>query len=98
LCPLFPLSLSNAAFAMSTSSSLSPDIAAPTAGLAQHSRFFQRLQRRYAQELPLLPPGAPCHATLEPAFAALQARGYDVGTALRVLRQMVMERLIRLEC
>ena len=83
---------------MPTSSSLSPDIAAPTAGLAQHSRFFQRLQRRYAQDLALLPPGAPCHATLAPAFAALQARGYDVGTALRVLRQLVMERLIRLDC
>jgi len=66
--------------------------------LAAHSRFFQRLQRRYADDLPLLPPGPPVRATMAQACDALRARGCDTGTALRVLRQLVMERLIRLDC
>jgi len=74
----------------------------PTGGLAsplaEHSRFFQRLHRRYQAELPLLPPGPPRHADLELAYACLQQRGYDTGAALRVLRQLVMERLISLDC
>ena len=71
---------------------------APPIGEAGYSRFFQRLQRRYAQDLVLLPPGAPDKAAMAQAFAALQARGSDTATALRVLRQLVMERLIRLDC
>ena len=31
----------------------------PEGPLAEHSRFYQRLHRRYANDLPLLPPGAP---------------------------------------
>ena len=69
-----------------------------SAGLAGYSRFFQRLHRRYAQDMALLPPGAPVRESMAQAFAALQARGCDIGTALRVLRQLVMERLIRLDC
>jgi glutamate-ammonia-ligase adenylyltransferase len=68
------------------------------AGLAGYSRFFQRLQRRYAHDLGLLPAGAPDKASMAQAFAALQARGGDTATALRTLRQLVMERLIRLDC
>lgn len=71
---------------------------APSEGLAEHSRFFQRLHRRYEQDLPLLPPGAPTRALMEEALAALRARGTDVPSALRMVRQLVMERLIRLEC
>ncbi len=67
-------------------------------GLSGHSRFAQRLRRRYASELSLLPAGAPTHATLAVAFQALRARGDDLATALRVLRQIVMERLIVLDC
>ena len=52
--------------------------------LASHSRFYQRLHRRYAAELALLPPGAPVLATMEQAYEALRARGCDAGTALRV--------------
>ncbi|MDD2546044.1 MAG: bifunctional [glutamate--ammonia ligase]-adenylyl-L-tyrosine phosphorylase/[glutamate--ammonia-ligase] adenylyltransferase [Burkholderiaceae bacterium] len=63
-----------------------------------HSRFFQRLHRRYAQDLALLPAGAPCRASMEQALLALQAQGADTGTALRMLRQLVMERLIQLDC
>ncbi len=67
-------------------------------GLAAHSRFFQRLHRRYGAELTLLPPGAPVLATMEATLEALLARGHDTPTALRMLRQMVMERLMRMDC
>ena len=63
-----------------------------------HSRFAQRLRRRYADQLALLPAGAPEHTHLAQALAALRAQGQDLGTALRVLRQLVMERLITLDC
>ncbi len=32
------------------------------------------------------------------AYATLRERGHDTGTALRILRQLVLERLIRLDC
>ncbi len=65
---------------------------------AQHSRFFQRLHRRYSAQLQLLPAGAPVRATMEQTVAALRAQGCDTGAALRILRQLVMERLMRLDC
>lgn len=68
------------------------------ARLAAHSRFFQRLHRRYAEELALLPPGPPTRASMEQALDRLRQRGLDTGAALRVLRQLVMERLIALDC
>ncbi len=68
------------------------------AALSSHSRFVQRLRRRYADLLPLLPEGPPVHATLSVAYAALRERTSDTGTALRTLRQLVMERLVRLDC
>ncbi len=66
--------------------------------LSSHSRFVQRLRRRYADWLPLLPEGPPVHATLASAYAAVRERAPDTGTALRILRQLVMERLVRLDC
>ena len=71
--------------------------AAPTA-YAAHSRFAQRLRRRYAGELSLLPEGDPTRASMAVTFEALRARGDALPTALRVLRQLVMERLIVLDC
>ncbi len=65
---------------------------------ASHSRFVQRLRRRYAGEMPLLPPGAPARAAYGPTFDALRAAGHDTGAALRILRQLVMERLATLDC
>src|SRR3990167_1378395 len=55
-------------------------------GLAAHSRFFQRLHRRYGADLDLLPPGAPVRATMEATLDALHARGHDTPTALRPRR------------
>ncbi|RYF27084.1 MAG: bifunctional [glutamate--ammonia ligase]-adenylyl-L-tyrosine phosphorylase/[glutamate--ammonia-ligase] adenylyltransferase, partial [Comamonadaceae bacterium] len=71
---------------------------AHAAPLADHSRFQQRLHRRYEHELPLLPAGVPNRDTMAVAFDALQARGHDMGAALRILRQLVMQRLIHLDC
>ncbi|MDR3452696.1 MAG: bifunctional [glutamate--ammonia ligase]-adenylyl-L-tyrosine phosphorylase/[glutamate--ammonia-ligase] adenylyltransferase [Rhodoferax sp.] len=68
------------------------------APLSSHSRFLQRLHRRYESQLPLLPAGAPVRAGMQQALAALRAQGLECGAALRVLRQLVMERLITLDC
>ena len=81
----------------SGSTAVDPVPAAPT-GYATHSRFAQRLRRRYAGELSLLPAGDPTRASMAATFEALRARGDDLPTALRVLRQLVMERLIVLDC
>ncbi|WP_436231796.1 bifunctional [glutamate--ammonia ligase]-adenylyl-L-tyrosine phosphorylase/[glutamate--ammonia-ligase] adenylyltransferase [Brachymonas wangyanguii] len=69
-----------------------------TEDLAGYSRFVQRIRRRYAEELPLLAPGLPDLASMRQAYAVLRERGHDVGAALRVLRQLVQERLATLDC
>ncbi|HSV54665.1 MAG TPA: bifunctional [glutamate--ammonia ligase]-adenylyl-L-tyrosine phosphorylase/[glutamate--ammonia-ligase] adenylyltransferase [Burkholderiaceae bacterium] len=66
--------------------------------LSSQSRFAQRLRRRYADHLHLLPAGLPALASMAQAFAALRGQGADAGTALRILRQLVMERLLHLDC
>lgn len=71
------------------------DMAAPA---SSYSRFAQRLRRRYAAELALLPPGAPGPAGMGAAYVALRSAGHDVASALRILRQLVMERLLALDC
>ena len=68
------------------------------AGAAEHSRLVQRLRRRYADELALLPPGPPTAQTLREGLDRLYAQGHDTGAALRILRQLVMERLVVLDC
>jgi glutamate-ammonia-ligase adenylyltransferase len=66
--------------------------------LSASSRFIQRLRRRYAAELSLLPPGEPLRPHMAEAYRALRARGDNVADALRIVRQLVMERLITLDC
>ncbi|MFM2240153.1 MAG: Glutamate-ammonia-ligase adenylyltransferase [Pseudomonadota bacterium] len=65
---------------------------------ALHSRLVQRLRRRYDDLLPVLPLGPPVRATMEQALAVLQQRWGELGAALRVLRQLVIERLVVLDC
>ncbi|MFP5466100.1 MAG: bifunctional [glutamate--ammonia ligase]-adenylyl-L-tyrosine phosphorylase/[glutamate--ammonia-ligase] adenylyltransferase [Gammaproteobacteria bacterium] len=65
---------------------------------ADHSRYVQRIRRRYANELPLLPPGAPVRQTMQQTLQALCQRGLAMPAALRVMRQLVMERLVVLDC
>ena len=59
---------------------------------------MQRLHRRYADVLPLLAPGAPTRDSLYAGFSALKASGLETGAALRVLRQLTLERLAQLDC
>jgi len=66
--------------------------------LAGGSRFFQRLERRYAEVFATLPDEVPHRDVLKQAYAQLRAQGHDVGAALRVLRQWTMYRLLRLDC
>ena len=70
----------------------------PGAQEAAHSRLVQRLRRRYAAELPLLPPGAPSRTAMRQTYAALREAGHDCGSALRIVRQLVIERLVVLDC
>ena len=69
----------------------------PSGASADHSRFVQRVRRRYAAELPLLPPGLPAASTLNDLAQQLQAQGRPLASALRVLRQLVLERLAVLD-
>ncbi|GLS16689.1 bifunctional [glutamate--ammonia ligase]-adenylyl-L-tyrosine phosphorylase/[glutamate--ammonia-ligase] adenylyltransferase [Hydrogenophaga electricum] len=65
---------------------------------ADHSRFVQRVRRRYEAELSTLPPGTPTRATMTDCLDTLRGRGLAMPAALRVLRQLVMERLVVLDC
>ena len=77
----------------------SPSELAPEAhSRLAHSRFYQRLHRRYAEELGFFPEGVPQRAGMEQALDALSRQGMDLSAALRVLRQLVMERLLQLDC
>ncbi len=73
----------------------------PSIALSEHSRFAQRLRRRYGAYLPLLPvtaSGQIDHPELDQTFCALRNQGMDVSKSLRILRQLVMERLLTLDC
>ncbi len=67
------------------------------AALAEHSRFVQRVRRRYAEALHLLPPGLPNRALIEDLVTQLQALGRPLASALRVARHLVLERLAVLD-
>jgi glutamate-ammonia-ligase adenylyltransferase len=72
--------------------------AAAPDGRAAYSRLVQRLRRRYADQLHLLPEGPPTRQTMQTTLEALLAQGLATGAALRVLRQIVLERLVVLDC
>ena len=77
-----------------------PGVVSGTAAQATsgYSRYVQRVRRRYAAQMACLPEGPPVRALMETTFQALQRDGLDTGAALRVLRQLVMERLVVLDC
>ncbi len=70
----------------------------PNACPASHSRYVQRIRRRYADQLAVLQPGAPRRESMAQALATLKSSGLDLGSALRVLRQLVLERIATLDC
>jgi len=67
------------------------------AARADHSRFVQRIRRRYVQELALLPSGLPRRDDIITLIEKLQFAGRPLGAALRVARQLVLERLAVLD-
>jgi glutamate-ammonia-ligase adenylyltransferase len=73
-------------------------IASRAAAGAEHSRFAQRVRRRYADLLALLAAGLPDRAAMQTLSDALRAHGLDLASALRATRQMVLERLLVLDC
>lgn len=67
------------------------------AARAAHSRFVQRIRRRYAAELHMLPLGLPDAAAITRLVLDLVSGGRDLVSALRVTRQLVLERLATLD-
>jgi glutamate-ammonia-ligase adenylyltransferase len=65
--------------------------------LAAHSRFVQRVRRRHGDMLDRLPPGLPDFAGISALIAGLEADGVPVMAALRIARQLVLERLAVLD-
>ena len=66
--------------------------------LATHSRFVQRVRRRYGAHLSCLPAGAPQRESMLLALDQLKSPFPELGDRLRVLRQLVLERLAVLDC
>ncbi len=71
-----------------------PPLAADARRDAAFSRYVQRIRRRYADWLDALAPGVPARAAMAQTFDRLRQGGHDTGTALRILRQLVIERLV----
>ncbi len=65
---------------------------------SKHPRFAQRLRRRYTSYLPLLADGPLTPDSFATTLQALVSTGLATSAALRVLRQLVMLRLIELDC
>ena len=72
----------------------------PPVAPAAHSRFVQRVRRRYAAERAAFDaeaPGLPDAAAVTALVQRLQAAGRSLPSALRVARQLVLERLAVLD-
>jgi glutamate-ammonia-ligase adenylyltransferase len=80
----------------SSPAAIENSIARPLAS-AGYSRFVQRVRRRHADDLRLLPPGLPDTETITALVARLQGGGRSLPAALRTARQLVLERLAVLD-
>ena len=74
-----------------------PDATTAPRAQAAHSRFVQRIRRRYGDLLERLEPGLPDAMAMRRTVAGLRSSGRDLGSALRVTRQLVLERLAVLD-
>jgi glutamate-ammonia-ligase adenylyltransferase len=77
--------------------SSSPLSALRSGARADHSRFVQRIRRRYAELLTLFPPGLPTRDTIDALIDRLLAGGLPLAAGMRVARQLVLERLAVLD-
>ncbi|MDQ6629854.1 MAG: bifunctional [glutamate--ammonia ligase]-adenylyl-L-tyrosine phosphorylase/[glutamate--ammonia-ligase] adenylyltransferase [Pseudomonadota bacterium] len=75
----------------------SPVVGAALHAQASHSRFVQRIRRRYAAELAWLPAGLPDRDVIRQLIERLRSEGRGLASALRVCRQLVLERLAVLD-
>ncbi len=64
--------------------------------VAEHSRYVQRVRRRYEAELPLLPPGLPDRTSIAALIETLLTNR-PLAASLRVARHLVLERLAVLD-
>ena len=72
--------------------------ALPQHQLAEGSRFVQRIRRRYADLLSLVPAGLPTHSMMQNLLAELRRQNHNPADSLRVMRNLVLERLVVLDC
>jgi len=66
--------------------------------LSRGSRYFQRVERRYADLFASFHSTPPSQEALKEALVYLHAQGYELGAALRILRQWTLSRLLILDC
>ncbi|HWH74286.1 MAG TPA: bifunctional [glutamate--ammonia ligase]-adenylyl-L-tyrosine phosphorylase/[glutamate--ammonia-ligase] adenylyltransferase, partial [Methylibium sp.] len=83
---------------MSSSAPVPSSTLGDIAAEAVHSRFVQRVRRRYEPELALLPPGLPDRAAIEALIDRLHSGGRTPAASLRVARHLVIERLAVVDC
>jgi glutamate-ammonia-ligase adenylyltransferase len=74
-----------------------PAPATPSRAAADHSRFVQRIRRRYGAELALQPTGLPSRVAIDALIDRLLDGGRALPSAMRVARQLVLERLAVLD-
>ncbi|MGZ5274781.1 MAG: bifunctional [glutamate--ammonia ligase]-adenylyl-L-tyrosine phosphorylase/[glutamate--ammonia-ligase] adenylyltransferase [Caldimonas sp.] len=69
----------------------------PAPSGAAYSRFVQRIRRRYPAELAELGPGLPGRESITRLVERLRREGRDLASALRVARQLTLERIAVLD-
>ena len=74
-----------------------PNERRPAQANADHSRFVQRVRRRYAAELDFLEAGLPTRDAIHALIDRLTATGRNLPCAMRVARQLMLERLAVLD-
>jgi glutamate-ammonia-ligase adenylyltransferase len=67
------------------------------AASADYSRYVQRVRRRFGVEMATLAGGVPDRVSIEALVASLLQQGRGLGSALRIARHAVIERLVVLD-
>ena len=68
-----------------------------TAATADHSRYVQRVRRRFGGEIAALPAGVPDAAAIAQLIDRFVQQGHTLAAALRIARHAVIERLAVLD-